>query len=987
VSQPNVIRIVGARQHNLKNISVDIPRGVLTVITGLSGSGKSSLAFDTLYAEGQRRYVESLSAGARLFLEQMQKPDVDRIEGLSPTVAIEQRHASANPRSTVATATEIYDFLRVLFARVGRPTCWECHRPIVRHSTAQMVDAVLAMAEGTRVLVLAPLVADKRGAHAELLRRLGREGFVRARIDGAVQQLEDLAPLDARRAHTIDAVVDRLTVKPQLGTRLADSLETAQRLSGGRVILSAAPPGSDVFTDAPYSATFACAEHPDVTLPELSPRIFSFNSPYGACPACTGLGTVLEFDPDLVVPDATRTLDDGAVAAWRQSGRRMSSVYAATVREFCAKFGVSPLVPFRNIPAEPRRILMQGTTEEDSRKHGASFEGVLPNLRRRWETTESESVKQRLHAYLSESPCPDCGGSRLRREALCVRIDGRNLADVCGMNIQEAKAWFDLLEFRGERATIAAPLLGELRRRLGFLCDVGVEYLTLGRTGSTLSGGEAQRIHLATQIGSGLSGVCYVLDEPTIGLHQRDSQRLAATLRRLTELGNTVTVVEHDEELIRTADHVIDIGPGAGARGGEVVVSGTLDDLLACERSLTGKYLSGRCSIPVPEERRPVNPRRAVAVIGARAHNLKNIDVRFPLGCFVCVTGVSGSGKSTLVSQILLRAMKRALYGSGPRPAEFERLSAASLVDKVIEIDQSPIGRTPRSNPATYAGVFDLVRHLYARTREARIRGYSAGRFSFNVKGGRCEQCQGQGTRRIEMHFLPDVFVTCGSCRGTRYNRETLEVRYRGKTIADVLEMRVEEAAEFFGNFSQIRRLLQALLDVGLGYVTLGQSSTTLSGGEAQRVKLAAELGRPASDHTLYILDEPTTGLHFADVHNLLNVLNRLVSLGHTVLVIEHNLDVIKMADWVIDLGPEGGDAGGGIVVEGTPEQVAACPDSYTGRFLARRLGMPAGTSPPQEPTRHGVARAEARGSDTQETAATASPRSEKRWRRGGGTA
>ena len=939
VSRSDVIRVIGARQHNLKDISLEIPRGALTVITGLSGSGKSSLAFDTVYAEGQRRYVESLSAHARQFLEQMQKPDVDRIEGLSPTIAIEQRHVSANPRSTVATATELYDYLRVLFARVGQPTCWQCRRPIVRHATAQIVDAALDLGEETRLMVLAPLVTGQRGAHAPLLRRIAREGFVRARIDGRVEALEDLTPLNPRKKHTIEVVVDRLTVKPHIAARLADSVELALRLSGGRVILSR-PPGPDgpAFVDARYSSLFACPDHPEVSLPELSPRLFSFNSPHGACPACTGLGTVLEFDPELIVPDVTRSLADGAIAAWRHAGKRLAAVHAATVREFCRHFGVSPEIPYRNIPAGLRRIFMEGTTDQDERSFGAAFEGVLPNLRRRWENTDSESVKQRLHGFLSESPCEVCNGSRLRREALSVLIDGRNIDEICRMNVEAARDFFEPLRFDGERRLIAKPLLREIRHRLKFLCDVGVEYLALARASSTLSGGETQRIHLATQIGSGLSGVCYVLDEPTIGLHQRDSQRLAATLKHLASMGNTVLVVEHDEELIRAGDHLIDIGPGAGAHGGEVVVTGTLEDVLACERSITGKYLSGRFEIPVPEERRPVDLKHCVKVFGAQAHNLKKIHVRFPLGCFACVTGVSGSGKSTLLSQILLRALKRAIDGSGPRPGPFERLTGASFVDKVIEIDQSPIGRTPRSNPATYVGVFDLVRRLYARTREAKIRGYSAGRFSFNVKGGRCEQCQGQGTRRIEMHFLPDVFVTCGACRGTRYNRETLEVRYRGKSIADVLDLRVEEAAKFFANFAKIRRLLGGLMDVGLGYLTLGQSSTTLSGGEAQRVKLAAELSKTPTGHTLYTLDEPTTGLHFADVHNLLNVLNRLVTKGHTVLVIEHNLEVIKVADWLIDLGPEGGDRGGYIVVEGTPEQVAAHPDSYTGRFLARRL-------------------------------------------------
>ncbi|MCH7814773.1 MAG: excinuclease ABC subunit UvrA, partial [Planctomycetes bacterium] len=700
MSEPNVIRIIGARQHNLKNVSVDIPRSALTVVTGLSGSGKSSLAFDTVYAEGQRRYVESLSARARQFLEQMQKPDVDRIEGLNPTIAIQQRRGASNPRSTVATATEIYDFLRVLFARVGQPTCWECGRPIVKHDPSAIVDAGLELDQGTRLMVLAPMVSKKRGGHVALLRRLAREGFVRARVDGGIVAREDLDPLEARRPHTVEVVVDRLTVKAAIATRLTDSVELALRLSAGQVILSSAPAGGQAdFADARYSSLFSCPDHPEVTLPELSPRLFSFNSPHGACPECTGLGTVLEFDPELVVPDPTRSLSDGAIAAWRQGGKRLAAIYRKTLDEFCAHFGVSPEIPFRNIPEALGRILMHGTGKQEARDLGASFEGVLPNLRRRWEATDSESVKQRLHGYLSESPCEACGGARLRREALCVLIGRRTLADICALDIETARSFFETLTFEGQDEQIAAPVLREIRHRLTFLCDVGVEYLTLDRAGATLSGGEAQRIHLATQIGSGLSGVCYVLDEPTVGLHQRDSQRLAATLRRLTDLGNTVLVVEHDEELIRSADHLIDVGPGAGARGGEIVVTGSLADVEACAQSITGKYLSGKLEIPLPDQRRPVDPRRSVRVLGARAHNLKDLDVRFVLGCFLCVTGVSGSGKSTLVSHILLRALKRAILGTGPRPGPFGRLTGASLVDKVIEIDQSPIGRPPRSNP------------------------------------------------------------------------------------------------------------------------------------------------------------------------------------------------------------------------------------------------------------------------------------------------
>ncbi|UCG15380.1 MAG: excinuclease ABC subunit UvrA [Phycisphaerales bacterium] len=931
------IRIVGARQHNLKNITLEIPRDRLTVITGLSGSGKSSLAFDTIYAEGQRKYVESLSAYARQFLEQMQKPDVDRIEGSAPTIAIEQRSASMNPRSTVATVTEIYDYLRVLYARVAQPHCWVCRRRIGRQSTSQIVDAALALPAGRRILVMAPMVSGQRGAHSESLARMVKQGFVRARIDGEMVKLENAPPLAPQRKHTIQVVVDRLVVKEQAKARLADSIDLSLALANGRVIISSEDDGA-AFHDHLYSSHFACPHHPDVNLPELSPRLFSFNSPHGACEGCNGLGTVLEFDSDLIVPDKDLSLSSGAIAAWRHGGKRLNAVYSAMLRGFCAAFGVSPDIPFRNIPAPLVDILMNGTDKARAREHGTSFEGVIPNLRRRWETTDSESVKHRMHGYLSEAPCETCRGARLRPEALCVTLQDRNIADVVSLTVADARAFFDALGFDGEAQVVADPILREIRQRLRFLCDVGVEYLSLNRGSATLSGGEAQRIRLATQIGSGLVGVCYVLDEPTIGLHQRDTQRLVGTLRRLAAMGNTVIVVEHDEECIGAADHVVDIGPGAGAQGGRIVAQGPLDTILACEESITAKYLTGRYAIPVPDERRPVDLKSAVEIRGARQNNLKNIDVKFPLGCFVCVTGVSGSGKSTLVTTTLLRVLHRAINGTGPRPGDLDRLVGAAQVDRVIQIDQSPIGRTPRSNPATYVGVFDLIRQLYARTREAKIRGYSPGRFSFNVRGGRCEECQGQGIKRIEMHFLPDVFVECGTCKGTRYARETLEVRYRGRNIADVLDMRVEEASRFFENFPKIKQLLRALQDVGLGYVTLGQSSTTLSGGEAQRVKLATELGKSPVGHTMYILDEPTTGLHFADIHKLLNVLNRLVGMGHTVLCIEHNLDVIKVADWVIDLGPDGGNAGGEVVVEGTPEQVSKCRGSHTGRFLRRRL-------------------------------------------------
>jgi excinuclease ABC subunit A len=931
------IEVVGARQHNLKNITVSMPRGRLTVVTGPSGSGKSSLAFDTIYAEGQRRYVESLSPYARQFLEQTQKPDVDRIEGLSPTIAIEQRSGGSSPRSTVATTTEIHDFLRVLFARVGQARCWICDRQIGRQSTSQMVDSVLSGPAGQRIMVLSPLVSQQRGQHKTLLERIVRDGFVRARIDGEVVLLEEVDGLAANRKHTIEVVVDRLTIKPEIMVRLADSIEQATRLSGGRVVVTAETDSGE-WSDEAYSAALACPVHAEVRLEEPSPQLFSFNSPIGACEACHGLGTTLEFDPELIVPDPNLSLNEGAIAAWRHQGQRLNEVYGRALREFCDRFDVLPDIPFRNIPAEKARILLHGTTDEDEQESGFAFEGAVGNLKRRFATTESESVKQRLHAYLDESACEACGGSRLNQQALCVRLDGRNIADVTRMTLSEAEPFFGNLTFAGEQAKVAAPLLREIRQRIGFLCEVGVEYLALDRATATLSGGEFQRIRLATQIGGRLAGVCYVLDEPTIGLHPRDTQRLTAILLSLAEMDNTVIVVEHDAEVITGAAYMVDIGPGAGAGGGQVVAQGPRDEVLAHPDSVTVKYLTGGLQIPVPQRRRPVDWKRSVEVRGVSAHNLKQVNVRFPLGCLVCVSGVSGSGKSTLVSQVLLRALKRRITGSGPRPLAYERVVGSANVDKVVEIDQAPIGRTPRSNPATYVGLFNLIRQLYARTREAKIRGYGASRFSFNVKGGRCDHCEGQGTKRIAMHFLPDVYVRCDHCGGRRYNRETLEVRYRGKTIADVLDMPVEEAVRFFDNFANIRQRLQAVKDVGLGYMTLGQSSNTLSGGEAQRVKLAAELHRSPEGHTLYVLDEPTTGLHPSDVRNLLTLLNRLVERGQTVLVVEHNLDVIKTADWVIDLGPEGGEGGGEVVVAGTPEEVAQCPASHTGRFLTDYL-------------------------------------------------
>ena len=935
------ISIVGAKQHNLQSVDVRIPRDKLVVVTGLSGSGKSSLAFDTIYAEGQRKYVESLSAYARQFLEQLSKPDVEHIEGLPPTVAIEQRAGGSNPRSTVATTTEIYDYLRLMFARVGTPHCWTCGRPITSQTVSQMVDALCELPEGTKFMVMAPVIRGQKGVHAELLRHVQREGFVRVRIDGRIAELKDLPELDKNKRHTIEVVVDRLIMKPSVRIRLSDSIETALALAGGLVVVPHEPTGDDAaapprdnadpfahWQDSLFSATYACPEHPESNLPDLAPRMFSFNSPYGACEACDGLGTILEFDADLVVPDPALSLTNGAIDAWRHGGKRMNIFYNRAIRRFCRTYRVSATMPWRDLPADIRRVLLYG--DPDGR-----WEGVIPNLTRRWQKTDSEFVKHRMHGFLSEQPCQKCGGGRLRAASLAVTIAGKNIREVTEMSITEALEFFAALELDAERAQIARMILREITHRLSFLVDVGLEYITLARKSATLSGGEAQRIRLATQVGSGLVGVCYVLDEPTIGLHQRDNKRLIHTLEHLRDIGNTVIVVEHDEETIRSADEVIDMGPGAGRHGGRVVAQGTVDDICAAEQSLTGKYLSGETSIETPPSRRRMAKKRSLEIRGCREHNLKDIDVRFPLGGIVCVTGVSGSGKSTLVNQTLLPALRRRVYASRDKAGDFAKVLGTGLIDKVIEINQAPIGRTPRSNPATYTGVFDLIRQLFAKTREAKIRGYKPGRFSFNVKGGRCEACQGQGTKRIEMHFLPDVYVECQECKGDRYNRETLEVRYRGKNIADVLNMRIEDAYRFFENFPKIRQLLRALNDVGLGYVELGQSSTTLSGGEAQRVKLASELGKTATGHTLYILDEPTTGLHFADIHSLLNVLNRLADMGNSIIVIEHNLDVIKCADWIIDLGPEGGDGGGRLIAEGRPETVAKVAESYTGQYLA----------------------------------------------------
>ena len=943
-----VIKITGAAEHNLKNINVSIPRDKLVVITGISGSGKSSLAFDTIYAEGRRKYVESLSTYARQFLEQMQKPAVVEITGLPPTIAIEQRKAGSNPRSTVATTTEIYDYFRLLFARVGQPHCWVCGKEITSQHSSQIVESILARPEGTKIQVCAPLVRGKKGEHKDVFAGIQREGFVRVRVDGAVYDVRNVPALNKNKKHDISAVVDRLIIKDAVRIRLADSVETALKLADGVLLVLVQEPEkageksktkkTNSWKEVIYSEKFACSKHPQASLEELSPRLFSFNSPYGACKSCDGLGTILEFDPDLIVPDKSVSLDNGAVDAWRKGGKRMNIFYNRLIKRFCRNVGIHKSIAFEKIPSEIKRILMHGTTPADREKYGFSFEGVIPNLGRRWENTTSEYVKTRLHSYLSEQRCLSCNGARLRPEAVAVTVGGKNINQLAELSIEKAQKFFKKLELEKEKALIAAQVLKEIKARLKFMVDVGLEYLTLDRKSSTLSGGEAQRIRLATQVGSGLVGVCYVLDEPTIGLHKRDNNRLMGILQRLSQIGNTVIVVEHDEDIIKNADHIIDIGPAAGAQGGEVVVQGSFEKIAGCAESATGEYLSGKKKIALPAKRRKYNLRKCIEVKEAAENNLKNIDVKFPLGVFCCVTGVSGSGKSSLVSQILLPACKRRLYNSREKPGKHKNILGTSQIDKVIEINQSPIGKTPRSNPATYTGVFDEIRKLFSLTREAKIRGYKPGRFSFNVKGGRCEACRGQGTKKIEMHFLPDVYVTCQACRGSRYNPETLQVTYKGKNIADVLDMRIKEALDFFANFPTILRILRTLKDVGLGYIQLGQASTTLSGGEAQRVKLSSELGKAATGHTLYLLDEPTTGLHFADIHNLLDVLARLCDMGNTVVVIEHNLDVIKMADYIIDLGPQGGDAGGQVVAAGKPEEIIKNKKSYTAKFLKEKL-------------------------------------------------
>ena len=982
-----VIRVRGAREHNLKNITVEVPRDRLVVMTGLSGSGKSSLAFDTIFAEGQRKYMESLSAYARQFLEQLKKPDVDEVEGIPPTIAIEQRSAAHNPRSTVATTTEIYDYLRLLFARCGTPRSWAPTKTkkdgtvlarsgasMSATSASQIVDALFALPEGTRMMVLAPVVRGKKGFHRDVLESMSSQGWQRARVNGAMVEVRDVLrdpsenPLKLGRyeKHSIEAIIDRVVIRPDARQRLAESVEAA--LSLGESSMIASIERGDTWEDRAFSSRFADPEHPEYALEEVEPRLFSFNSPYGACPVCSGLGTLLEFDPDLVLPNHELSMADGAVAAWNKNGP-VRAWFNRKLRKFCKIENVSFSQPINTLSAENIEHLLHGTK---------GFEGVVPNIAQWWQTTQNLDVKEWLSRFMSQKACTGCFGDRLRIEALHVQIESRhksdtgrafgasvigrprsdgtilNIAELARLNIPDALAYIDGLSLGEEARRIAEPILREIGNRLRFLASVGLEYLSLDRRTATLSGGEAQRIRLATQVGSGLVGACYVLDEPTIGLHQRDNDRLVRTLRHLTDIGNTVIVVEHDEDTIRAADHIVDIGPGPGRHGGRVVAQGSAEEVARVPESITGMYLSGARVIETPMQRRALSEKRAVTIKGASANNLKKIDVTFPIGGLVCVTGVSGSGKSTLVNDILLAAAKRHLMSARIPVGEHTRINGLNQLDRIIEVDQSPIGRTPRSNPATYTGVFDDIRKVFTGTKESKVRGYQPGRFSFNVSanngGGRCESCQGNGLKKIEMHFLPDVYVECEVCRGKRYNKETLEVLYKGKSISDVLDMTVESAVGFFENHPKILRFVRCLHDVGLDYITLGQPSTTLSGGEAQRIKLATELGRgggtkndpkaytASTGNTLYILDEPTTGLHFEDIRKLIGVLNQLVDAGNTVVVIEHNLDVIKNADWLIDLGPEGGDGGGRVIAKGTPEDVAAVKDSYTGQYLSRML-------------------------------------------------
>lgn len=932
------IVIRGARQHNLKNIDLEIPRDKMVVITGISGSGKSSLAFDTIYAEGQRRYVESLSSYARQFLGQMDKPDVDDILGLSPAVSIDQKSTTRNPRSTVGTVTEIYDYMRLLFARIGRPHCPQCGREISQQTVEQIVDSVMALPEGSKIQILAPIIRGRKGEYRQVIEDIRKQGFVRVRVDGEMYEVTDDIRMDRYKQHTIEVVVDRLVVKPDITKRLADSLETALKLANGTA-------GVDVIDgeEMIFSEHFACSEC-GISMDEIAPRNFSFNSPYGACPDCHGLGSHTSLDPDLIIPDKEKSIDEGAIVPF---ARTQSDHLTSLIQGVAKKFGFSTSTPINDLSQRQLEVLLNGTDQRVPmvfkdrynrlRQYDALFDGIISMLDRRYSETSSETIKEEIQHYMSAKPCPSCKGMRLKPESLAVTINDQNISEVAARSVADALDWFSVIKVSEREQIIGHQVIKEIRTRLGFLADVGLGYLTLDRAAATLAGGEAQRIRLATQIGSGLMGVLYILDEPSIGLHQRDNRKLIDTLIRLRDLGNTIIVVEHDEETIRSADHVIDIGPGAGEHGGYVVAMGTADDITRNEASLTGQYLARKLEIPVPERRRPLDGGK-IAIIGAREHNLKSINVSIPVGAFVCVTGVSGSGKSTLVQETIFPRLMYALHGTHRTWGDHDEVRGLENIDKIVDIDQSPIGRTPRSNPATYTGMFDLIRDLFSQTPDARMRGYQPGRFSFNVKGGRCEACRGDGIIKIEMHFLPDVYVPCEVCKGKRYNRETLDVRYKGKSIADVLDMTVGQAFEFFKHIPAITRKLQTIHDVGLDYIKLGQPATTLSGGEAQRVKLATELSKRSTGRTLYILDEPTTGLHFHDISKLLEVLGKLVDSGNTVLVIEHNMDVIKVADYIIDLGPEGGEAGGYVIATGTPEDVAQVEESYTGQFLRRIL-------------------------------------------------
>ncbi len=930
------IIIKGAKKNNLKNVDLEIPRDKLVVLTGLSGSGKSSLAFDTLYAEGQRRYVESLSSYARMFLGQMKKPEVDSIDGLSPAISIDQKTTSKNPRSTVGTVTEIYDYFRLLYARIGVPHCPKCGREITQQTVDQIADSVLSMPDGTKIQVLAPIIRGKKGEHKGVFDSARKAGFARVRADGILYDLSEEISLEKNKKHSIEVVVDRLVIKDGIRSRLSDSLETASKLADGLVLIGVID-GEDIL----YSQNYACPDH-GISINELTPRMFSFNNPFGACPKCTGLGVFMRVDPQLIIPDDTRTISQGGIkgSGWAMEGNTIAQMYMDGLSK---KYGFDLDTPIKDLPEGVVDKILYGTGDEKLHlirrtplhysEFDREFEGIIPNLERRFRESSSQWVKEEIQSYMTEVPCDACGGRRLSDVSLGVTVGGLNISQMCDMSVVGILDYLESMELSERDMMIAGEILNEIKARLNFLRSVGLGYLTLSRASATLSGGESQRIRLATQIGSALMGVLYILDEPSIGLHQRDNDKLLATLKKLRDIGNTVIVVEHDEDTMRAADYIVDIGPGAGVHGGEIVAAGTVEDIEACERSVTGRYLSGRRQIPLPEKRREGNG-KTLTILGAQQNNLKNIDINIPLGKFVCVTGVSGSGKSSLINEILYKHLARELNNAKCTPGKFKKIIGTDQLDKVIDIDQSPIGRTPRSNPATYTGLFTDIRNLFASTTESKMRGFSSSRYSFNVKGGRCEACEGDGIIKIEMHFLPDIYVPCEVCKGKRYNRETLEVKYKGKSIHDVLEMTVEEGLEFFKNIPKIQRKLQTLYEVGLGYIKIGQPATTLSGGEAQRVKLSTELSKRPTGKTVYILDEPTTGLHIADVHRLVDVLQRLVDTGNTVIVIEHNLELIKTADHIIDLGPEGGDMGGTVVVEGTPEEVAACEASYTGQYL-----------------------------------------------------